>query len=90
MPDVRLSDISADVLNVAVVSGKDLIPCDLNGLADPYVIVEFRNSSTREKLNFSKSSIKFKTLNPNFMYNVVFDVKDFKTPAFWRLHIELW
>ncbi len=78
------------LLACVVVAGKDLLPCDLNGLSDPYVVVELRNITTGEKRGRVKSSPKYKNLNPHFNFDVRFELADLSTWLPWRLHIELW
>lgn len=77
-------------LNCNVISGKDLLACDLNGLSNPYVLVELRNVSSGERRGLVKSPVKYKTLNPNFMFDVGFDLREFGDTSRWRLKIELW
>jgi hypothetical protein len=78
------------ILHCVVISGKDLLPCDLNGLSDPFVVVEIRNASAGLKHGTVKSPVKYNNLNPTFMFDVAFSTKDYTEPALWRLHIELW
>ena len=83
-------DDQRKLLHCAVIAGKDLLPCDINGLSDPFVVLEFRMDATSEKRHFSKSPVKFNTLAPSFMYDVQYDLSDLPSPAAWRLHLELW
>lgn len=83
-------DDQRKLLHCAVIAGKDLLSCDINGLSDPFVILEFRMDATGEKRHFSKSPVKFNTLAPSFMYDVQYDLSDLPSPAAWRLHLELW
>ncbi|KAL4334836.1 hypothetical protein GQ457_07G037710 [Hibiscus cannabinus] len=54
------------VLSVMVISGEDLPPVDLNGKADPFVILSMKKSEAR-----AKTRVANETLNP--VWNQTFD-----------------
>ena len=50
----------------AVLSAKDIIPLDANGLSDPYVVVSFCPSHMFPSVPVQTTKIVKKTLNPEF------------------------
>lgn len=55
-----------DSLSVEVLSARDVIPLDPNGLSDPFVIVELLPRRLFPSCSEQKTSVKHKTLNPVF------------------------
>lgn len=51
-------------LHVKVFEGKDLLPCDFNGLSDPFVKLHLEPEAC--KANKRKTTVVKKSLNPNF------------------------
>ena len=50
----------------SVLSAKDIIPLDANGLSDPYVVVSFCPSHMFPSVPVQTTKIVKKTLNPEF------------------------
>lgn len=55
-----------DSLSVEVLSARDVIPLDPNGLSDPFVIIELLPRRLFPNCSEQKTSVKHKTLNPVF------------------------
>ena len=49
-----------------VISARDIIPLDANGLSDPYVVVSYCPSHTFPTVPIQTTKIVRKTLNPEF------------------------
>ena len=58
--------ITCLLFSVPVLSAKDIIPLDANGLSDPYVVVAFCPSHTFPTVPVQTTKIVKKTLNPEF------------------------
>eukprot|EP00899_Mesostigma_viride_P003815 jgi/Mesvir1/13434/Mv16506-RA.3 len=72
----------AGALFVTLLRGKDLTPMDMNGKADPYVIMKLSGSS-----EIKRSKVCKKTLNP--VWNETFEFM-VNNPAREKLLVEVW
>ncbi|CAI7784937.1 unnamed protein product [Closterium sp. NIES-54] len=61
------------VLQVALLSGRELMACDMNGLSDPFAVLELQLGGQRRK-----SRVVKKTLEPEWNENFEFLVEDGK------------
>ncbi|CAI5467156.1 unnamed protein product [Closterium sp. Yama58-4] len=61
------------VLQVVLLSGRDLMACDMNGLSDPFAVLELQLGGQRRK-----SRVVKKTLQPEWNENFEFLVEDGK------------
>ncbi|KAF0984363.1 hypothetical protein FDP41_007540 [Naegleria fowleri] len=70
----KMAQQVTDTLLVRLIGAVDLVPMDKNGLSDPYTIVSFANmnNNSLESWFTAKTSIKKKTLNPN--WNETFNI----------------
>ncbi|CAI5965794.1 unnamed protein product [Closterium sp. NIES-64] len=61
------------VLQVVLLSGRELVACDMNGLSDPFAVLELQLGGQRRK-----SQVVKKTLEPEWNENFEFLVEDGK------------
>ncbi|XP_064637155.1 BAI1-associated protein 3-like isoform X4 [Lineus longissimus] len=67
-------NFDAEILCVEVLSAKDVIPLDTNGLSDPFVMIELCPSSVFPNQTVQKTRIIKKTLHPLFDESFEFNV----------------
>ena len=79
-------DVHKLTYKITVISGHNLIPCDLNGKADPYVVLHMLPDP--KALSTKYTRIVLATLNPQFNESFVFTAKEHDPET--MLHLSVW